>query len=91
MQITYAEEILISKTDLEDKNSEISTQRAKVEDLKLDMEYQAQKHDIQHIKEMKSMEDEHRYCLHTHTPHPSLLPSESKASVSTRSSSSSSR
>eukprot|EP01064_Diplonema_japonicum_P011612 TRINITY_DN1900_c3_g1_i2.p1 TRINITY_DN1900_c3_g1~~TRINITY_DN1900_c3_g1_i2.p1 ORF type:complete len:1214 (+),score=235.47 TRINITY_DN1900_c3_g1_i2:41-3643(+) len=59
-EITYAEEILISKTDLEDKNDDIGSQRAKVEDLKLDMEYQAQKHDIQHIKEMKTMEDEHR-------------------------------
>eukprot|EP01059_Diplonema_ambulator_P004009 TRINITY_DN13707_c0_g1_i1.p1 TRINITY_DN13707_c0_g1~~TRINITY_DN13707_c0_g1_i1.p1 ORF type:complete len:1204 (+),score=482.85 TRINITY_DN13707_c0_g1_i1:137-3748(+) len=59
-EITYAEEILISKSDLEDKNDEIGSQRAKVEDLKLDMEYQAQKHDIQHIKEMKTMEDEHR-------------------------------
>ena len=59
-EITYAEEILISKNDLEGKNSDIQTQRAKVEDLKLDMDYQAQKHEIQHIKEMKQMEDEHR-------------------------------
>eukprot|EP01063_Lacrimia_lanifica_P035882 TRINITY_DN695_c0_g1_i1.p1 TRINITY_DN695_c0_g1~~TRINITY_DN695_c0_g1_i1.p1 ORF type:complete len:1201 (+),score=508.73 TRINITY_DN695_c0_g1_i1:85-3687(+) len=59
-EITFAEEILISKTDLEDKNNEISAQRGKVDDLKLDMEYQAQKHDIAHIKEMKALEDEHR-------------------------------
>ena len=88
----YAEEILISKSDLEDKNSEINTQRGKVDDLKLDMEYQAQKHDIQHIKEMKSMEDEHRYphpyhtATTTTTHHP---PTESKANANTKNSSNS--
>eukprot|EP00755_Sulcionema_specki_P024267 Sspe_Gene.80847::Locus_51307_Transcript_1_1_Confidence_1.000_Length_2222::g.80847::m.80847 len=59
-EITYAEEILISKADLEDKNNEIQAQRAKVEELRVDMEFQAQKHDIQHIKEMKALEDDHR-------------------------------
>eukprot|EP01065_Artemidia_motanka_P053301 TRINITY_DN985_c0_g2_i1.p1 TRINITY_DN985_c0_g2~~TRINITY_DN985_c0_g2_i1.p1 ORF type:complete len:1226 (+),score=563.45 TRINITY_DN985_c0_g2_i1:55-3678(+) len=59
-EITFAEEILISKSDLEDKNNEISTQKAKVEELKVDMEYHAQKHNIKHVKEMKQMEDEHR-------------------------------
>jgi len=59
-EVTFAEEILISKADLEDKNNDIATQRGKVEELKVDMDYQAQKHNFKHVKEMKQMEDEHR-------------------------------
>lgn len=56
-ELNYAEEILISKTDLEEKNSIAASLRQTAEDLKLDMEYQEKRRGIQHEERVKDLTD----------------------------------
>lgn len=56
-ETTYAEEILISKVDLDEKNNTATALRQTVEDLKLDMEYQEKRRGIQHDERVKELTD----------------------------------
>eukprot|EP01012_Entosiphon_sulcatum_P014150 TRINITY_DN1923_c0_g1_i1.p1 TRINITY_DN1923_c0_g1~~TRINITY_DN1923_c0_g1_i1.p1 ORF type:complete len:1205 (+),score=349.53 TRINITY_DN1923_c0_g1_i1:90-3704(+) len=56
-EVTFAEEILISKADLEEKNTSISELKAKVEELKLDMDYQQRRREIKHEEKIKELTD----------------------------------
>eukprot|EP00998_Keelungia_sp_KM082_P011069 NODE_72_length_2822_cov_65.725788_g68_i0.p1 GENE.NODE_72_length_2822_cov_65.725788_g68_i0~~NODE_72_length_2822_cov_65.725788_g68_i0.p1 ORF type:complete len:921 (-),score=372.38 NODE_72_length_2822_cov_65.725788_g68_i0:59-2716(-) len=57
-EILFAEEILISKADLEEKNSNIGELKAKVEELKLDMDYQHRRREIKHEEKIKELTDQ---------------------------------
>jgi len=57
-EVTFAEEILISKSDLEEKNAVINELRTKVEELKLDMDYQQRRREIKHEEKIKEMTDQ---------------------------------
>ena len=56
-ETTYAEEILISKVDLDEKTNQEAQLRQQVEDLKLDMEYQEKRRSIQHDERVKELTD----------------------------------
>lgn len=56
--MTFAEEILISKPDLEEKNASIAELRAKVEELRLDMDYQQRRREIKHEEMVKQLTDQ---------------------------------
>eukprot|EP00756_Hemistasia_phaeocysticola_P009945 Hpha_TRINITY_DN14971_c5_g7::TRINITY_DN14971_c5_g7_i1::g.143967::m.143967 len=57
-EVTFAEEILISKADLEDKNNTIADLKSRVEELRVEMDYQARKRDIKHDEKIKEMQDQ---------------------------------
>ncbi|KAJ9467512.1 77 kDa echinoderm microtubule-associated protein [Diplonema papillatum] len=57
-EVTYAEEILISKADLEEKNTCIGDTKQKVDELKIEMDYLARKRDIKHEEKIKEMQDQ---------------------------------
>eukprot|EP01006_Ploeotia_vitrea_P032137 TRINITY_DN64396_c0_g1_i1.p1 TRINITY_DN64396_c0_g1~~TRINITY_DN64396_c0_g1_i1.p1 ORF type:complete len:1185 (+),score=181.09 TRINITY_DN64396_c0_g1_i1:77-3631(+) len=57
-EVTFAEEILISKSDLEEKNTMITELKAKVEELKLDMDYQHRRREIKHEEKVKELTDQ---------------------------------
>ena len=57
-EVTYAEEILISKADLEEKNTWIQDLKQKVDELKIEMDYLARKRDIKHEEKIKEMQDQ---------------------------------
>eukprot|EP01062_Namystynia_karyoxenos_P016092 TRINITY_DN15868_c0_g1_i1.p1 TRINITY_DN15868_c0_g1~~TRINITY_DN15868_c0_g1_i1.p1 ORF type:complete len:1211 (+),score=554.97 TRINITY_DN15868_c0_g1_i1:104-3736(+) len=57
-EVTFAEEILISKADLEEKNTTIQELKQKVEELRVEMDYQARKRDIKHDEKIKEMQDQ---------------------------------
>ena len=57
-EVTYAEEILISKADLEEKNTCIQDLKSKVDELKIEMDYLARKRDIKHEEKIKEMQDQ---------------------------------
>ena len=56
-ETTYAEEILISKQNLDEKVTQESELRAEVEQLKLEMEYEDKRRGIEHDRRMKEHED----------------------------------
>ena len=57
-EVTYAEEILISKADLEEKNTCIQDLKQKVDELRIEMDYLARKRDIKHEEKVKEMHDQ---------------------------------
>eukprot|EP00668_Euglena_longa_P029544 GGOE01036896.1.p1 GENE.GGOE01036896.1~~GGOE01036896.1.p1 ORF type:complete len:1223 (+),score=435.55 GGOE01036896.1:45-3713(+) len=57
-EVTFAEEILISRPDLEEKNASIAELRAKVEELRLDMDYQQRRREIKHEEMVKQLTDQ---------------------------------
>eukprot|EP01063_Lacrimia_lanifica_P009665 TRINITY_DN16595_c0_g1_i1.p1 TRINITY_DN16595_c0_g1~~TRINITY_DN16595_c0_g1_i1.p1 ORF type:complete len:1239 (+),score=580.13 TRINITY_DN16595_c0_g1_i1:149-3865(+) len=59
-EITYTEEILISKADLEEKNTFIGDLKNKVDELNGEMDYLARKREIKHEEKMKELQDQFR-------------------------------
>eukprot|EP01065_Artemidia_motanka_P053300 TRINITY_DN985_c0_g1_i1.p1 TRINITY_DN985_c0_g1~~TRINITY_DN985_c0_g1_i1.p1 ORF type:complete len:1217 (+),score=514.48 TRINITY_DN985_c0_g1_i1:99-3749(+) len=57
-EVTFAEEILISKADLEEKNTTIGELKLKVEELRVETDYQGRKRDIKHDEKIKEMQDQ---------------------------------
>ena len=66
-EVTFAEEILISKSDLEEKNATINELRTKVEELKLDMDYQQRRREIKHEEKIKELTDQFKEELEHQT------------------------
>jgi WD40 repeat protein len=56
-EITFSEEILISKNDLEDKNFMIQNLKAKAEELKVDMDFQDKRRHIKHDEKTRDLAD----------------------------------
>eukprot|EP00762_Andalucia_godoyi_P001507 ANDGO_00191.mRNA.1 hypothetical protein len=56
----FAEEILVTKTDLEEKLSAISDLKAKVDELKLENQYQLRKKEFEYSEKMKEVTESYR-------------------------------
>lgn len=54
-EVGYAEEILITKTDLEDKNQEMGELKQRVEELKMENEYQLRLKDMNYNEKIKEL------------------------------------
>jgi WD40 repeat protein len=54
-EITYAEEILITKSDLEDKNTTMAELKTRVEELKLENDYQLRLKDMTYSEKIKEL------------------------------------
>ncbi|KAI3388189.1 hypothetical protein SNEBB_006235 [Seison nebaliae] len=62
-EVTWAEEILITKSDLEDKNSKIHELEQKIIDEKTDHEYQLGRKEMNHKEKMDSLSDQYMHEL----------------------------
>lgn len=56
-EITFSEEILISTSELEEKNLTIQTLKAKAEELKVDMDFQDKRRHIKHDEKKRDLSD----------------------------------
>ncbi|KAL7750132.1 hypothetical protein RI367_004304 [Sorochytrium milnesiophthora] len=59
-EITYADEILITKTDLEDKMSTMAELKARVEELKMENEYQLRLKDMNFNEKIKEVTEKYQ-------------------------------
>lgn len=55
--ISYAEEILITKSDLEEKNAQISELKTRVDELKMENEYQLRLKDMSHTEKLREVSE----------------------------------
>ncbi|KAL0966818.1 hypothetical protein UPYG_G00300520 [Umbra pygmaea] len=56
-EITYAEEVLVTKSDLEEKNQNMLELKTRVEELKVENEYQLRLKDLDHHEQMKDLSE----------------------------------